>query len=122
MPTPVYRPAGSDSESDGYVNAKKNIPTKKERQRQLLIAEGRLPPSQAEVRFSARRSAQVTNYNEEGEDEFEESEDEMTPNYWAVAEEDTGPIIDKILDHRPKEGSGTILHPYVKFVLIASRG
>jgi 6-phosphogluconate dehydrogenase len=30
----------------------------------------------------------------------------MTPNYWAVAEEDTGPIIDKILDHRPKEGTG----------------
>ncbi|KAH5233598.1 hypothetical protein HBI62_043920 [Parastagonospora nodorum] len=110
QPTPVYRPAGSDSESDGYVNAKKNIPTKKERHRQLLVAEGRLPPSQAEVRFSARRSAQVTNYNEEGEDEFEESDDGQTPNYWAAAEEDTGPIIDKILDHRPKDG--TELDPF----------
>ena len=108
QPTPVYRPAGSDSESDGYVNAKKNIPTKKERHRQLLVAEGRLPPSHAEVRFSARRSAQVTNYNEEGEDEFEESDDGQTPNYWAAAEEDTGPIIDKILDHRPKDGTGML--------------
>lgn len=108
QPTPVFRATGSDSESDGYVNAKKNIPTRKERQRQLLVAEGRLPPSQAEVRFSARRTAQVTNYNEEGEDSFEEEEDDMTPNYWATAaEEDTGPIIDKILDHRPKEGTGT---------------
>jgi chromodomain-helicase-DNA-binding protein 1 len=106
QPTPVYRATGSDSESDGYVNAKKNIPTRKERQRQLLVAEGRLPPSQAEVRFSARRTAQRTNYNEDGEDSFEEEEDETTPNYWAVAEEDAGPIIDKILDHRPKEGSG----------------
>lgn len=102
----MYRPAGSDSESDGYVNAKKNIPSRKERQRQLLIAEGRLPPSQAEVRFSARRSAQVTNYNEDGEDSFEESENDMTPHHWAAVEEDTGPIIDKILDHRPKEGAG----------------
>jgi chromodomain-helicase-DNA-binding protein 1 len=105
--TPVYRAAGSDSESDGYVNAKKNIPTKKERQRQLLVAEGRLPPSQAEVRFSARRGAQITNYNEDGQDSFEEEEDETTPNYWAAAEEDTGPIIDKILDHRPKDETGT---------------
>lgn len=72
----------------------------------MLIAEGRLPPSQAEVRFSARRAAQVTNYNDDEADEFEESEDDMTPNHWAVAEEDTGPIIDKILDHRPKEGTG----------------
>jgi hypothetical protein len=43
----------------------------------------------------------VTNYNEDGEDSFEEEEDDMTPNYWAAApEEDVGPIIDKILDHR----------------------
>lgn len=43
----------------------------------------------------------MTNYNEDGQDSFEEEEDEMTPNYWATApEEDAGPIIDKILDHR----------------------
>jgi hypothetical protein len=103
----VYRATASDSESDGYVNAKKNIPTKKERQRLLLVAEGRLPPSRNEVRFSARRTAQVTNYNEEGEDSFEEEEEETTPNYWAsTTEADNGPIIDKILDHRPKEGTG----------------
>ncbi|KAF2856229.1 chromodomain helicase-like protein [Plenodomus tracheiphilus IPT5] len=106
QPTPVYRSAGSDSESDGYVGARRHIPTKKERQRQHLVAEGRLPPSQAEVRFSARRTAApVTNYNEDDEeDPFEEEEDETTPSYWATAVEDTGPIIDKILDHRPLDG------------------
>lgn len=37
---------------------------------------------------------------------FEEDEEELTPNYWANATEETGPIIDKILDHRPKDGTG----------------
>ncbi|RYN84148.1 Chromodomain helicase [Alternaria alternata] len=105
VPTPVYRSANSDSESDGYVGARRNIPTKKQRQRQQAVAAGREPPSQAEVRFSVRRSAQVANYNEEeDEDEFVEDDDDMTPNYWATAPEDTGPVIDKILDHRPKDG------------------
>jgi chromodomain-helicase-DNA-binding protein 1 len=35
-----------------------------------------------------------------------EEDDEMTSNYWATAPEDAGPIIDKILDHRPKDGLG----------------
>ncbi|OAL50586.1 hypothetical protein IQ07DRAFT_587238 [Pyrenochaeta sp. DS3sAY3a] len=108
--TPVFRSADSDSESDGYVGARRNIPTKKERQRQHLVAEGHLPPSQAEVRFSARRAAQVTNYNEDEEDMFEEDEEEMTPNYWANATEETGPVIDKILDHRPKDGTDYDYH------------
>ncbi|KAJ4367513.1 ATP-dependent DNA helicase Hrp3 [Neocucurbitaria cava] len=111
QPTPAFRAADSDSESDGYVGARRNIPTKKERQRQHLVAEGRAPPSQAEVRFSARRTAQVTNYNEDEEDDpFEEDEEETTPNYWVTAAEETGPMIDKILDHRPKED--TNLDPY----------
>jgi chromodomain-helicase-DNA-binding protein 1 len=89
------------------VGARRNIPTKKQRQRQQAVAAGREPPSQAEVRFSARRGAQVANYNEEeDEDEFVEDDDDMTPNYWATAPEDTGPVIDKILDHRPKDGLG----------------
>ncbi|KAF2866719.1 P-loop containing nucleoside triphosphate hydrolase protein [Massariosphaeria phaeospora] len=103
LPTPVHQSAGSESDSEGYVNARKNIPSKKERQRRLLVAEGRLPPSHAEVRFSSRRSKQVTNYNEEEEeDPFEEDEDAMASNYWADTVEETGPIIEKILDHRAK--------------------
>lgn len=30
----------------------------------------------------------------------------MTSAYWANAVEDAGPVIDKILDHRPKDGLG----------------
>jgi hypothetical protein len=91
------------------VGARRNIPTKKQRQRQHAVAAGREPPSQAEVRFSARRTAQVANYNEEeDEDEFVEDDDELTANYWANAAEENGPVIDKVLDHRPKEGIGTL--------------
>lgn len=72
-----------------------------------MIAAGQLPPSQVDVRFSSRRTKAVTNYNEEEEDDFDEDDDEsMTPNYWATTVEDTGPVIDKVLDHRPKEGVG----------------
>lgn len=83
------------------------MPTKKQRQRQMLVAAGQLPPSQAEVRFSSRRTKQVTNYNEDDEDNFEEDEDEnMTPDHGYNTVEYTGPHIDKVLDHRPKEGVG----------------
>lgn len=90
------------------MGARRNIPTKKEKQRRRLVAEGQEPPSHAEVRFSARRSRQVTNYNEdeEEEDPFAADEDDLPPNYWATAVEDTGPAIDKILDHRPKSDIG----------------
>jgi chromodomain-helicase-DNA-binding protein 1 len=82
------------------------MPTKKQRQRQLAVASGQLPPSRGEVRFSSRRSRQVTNYNEEEEDDFEEEvDDDSIPNYgWNTTAEDTGPAIDVVLDHRPKEG------------------
>ncbi|KAF2108545.1 chromodomain helicase-like protein [Lophiotrema nucula] len=102
-PTPVIQSADSGSDSDGYVGARRNIPTKKQKQRQAQVAAGLLPPSRGEVRFSSRRTNQVTNYNEDEEDQFEEDDaDETTPNYWANTVEDTGPAIDRILDHRAK--------------------
>lgn len=97
----MYRSADSESDSEGYVGARRNIPSKKERQRRLLVAEGQLPPSHAEVRFSSRRTKQVTNYNEDEDDPFEEDAEDLTPNYWVGAVEETGPIIDKVLGHRP---------------------
>lgn len=107
QPTPVYRSQDTDSdESDGFVGARRNIPSKKERQRRKMVAEGQLSPSHAEVRFSQRRTKAVTNYNEDGEDSFEEEEDDMTPNYWTAGIEESGPTIDRVLDHRPKPDIG----------------
>lgn len=110
VPTPVYQSAESESGSDDYVGARRNIPTKQQKRRNRLVAAGQLPPSHAEVRFSSRRSKQVTNYNEEEEDNFEEDEDEnMTPDQsWGATVEYTGPHIDKVLDHRPKDGIGML--------------
>ncbi|KAF1956241.1 hypothetical protein CC80DRAFT_71737 [Byssothecium circinans] len=110
QPTPVYQSADTGSESDGYVGARRNIPSKKERQRRQLVAEGKLSPSHGEVRFSARRTKQVTNYNEDESEQFEASEDDMTPNYWASTVEETGPAIDRVLDYKPKDD--TQLDPY----------
>ena len=90
------------------MGARRNIPTKKQRQRQHQVAAGLVPPSRGEIRFSSRRTKQITNYNEdEDEDMFDDDdEDNTTPNYWGTTVEDTGPAIDKVLDHRPKEGIG----------------
>ncbi|KAF2706596.1 chromodomain helicase-like protein [Pleomassaria siparia CBS 279.74] len=104
-PTPVIQSAGSESDSEGYVGARRNIPSKKEKQRHKLVAAGHLPPSQAEVRFSSRRTKQVTNYNEDEEDQFEEDvDDDAIPNYYSTIVEDAGPGIDKVVDYRLKEG------------------
>jgi chromodomain-helicase-DNA-binding protein 1 len=82
----------------------------------LLVAAGELPPSHAEVRFSSRRTKQVTNYNEDEEDPFEEEDvEDMTPNYWSTTVDDSGPTIDKILDHKPKEGIGMSYSLYKRF-------
>ncbi|KAF2496183.1 hypothetical protein BU16DRAFT_526699 [Lophium mytilinum] len=107
QPTPTLHSTGeSESESDTYVGARRNVPTKKQRQRQLQVAAGLLPPSHGEIRFSARQTKPVTNYNEdEDEDMFEEDDDETTPAYWETVVEDTSPAIDVVLDHRPQEGT-----------------
>ncbi|KAF2735213.1 chromo domain-containing protein 1 [Polyplosphaeria fusca] len=101
QPTPVLQSA-TESDSDGYVGPRRNLLTKKQRQRQQQVAAGLAPPSN-EVRFSSRRTKQVSSYNEDEEDIFEDGVEEMTPNNYSMLE-DTGPAIDKVLDHRLKDG------------------
>ena len=100
QPTPVIGSLSpSDSESDAYGGRRGKL-TKKQKHRFLHSAN--LTPSHAEVRFSTRRAAKVSNYNEDDDDEmFLEDEDpnNLTPNYW-VGEEDNSPAIDVILNHR----------------------
>jgi len=64
------------------------------------------------VRFSTRRAAKVSTYNENDEDdEDEEDSDVLTPNYWTGdAVDENVPAIDIILKHRRKEDS-TGAHP-----------
>lgn len=104
QPTPASLTSDSDSDSDVYVGARRNALTKKQRRHQHQVANGLAPPSHAEVRFSTRRAAKITNYNEE-EEEDEEADLEMTPNYWLAEAEDDTPAIDVVLDHRIKADS-----------------
>ncbi|KAF2088907.1 chromo domain-containing protein 1 [Saccharata proteae CBS 121410] len=98
--------APSDSESDAYVGPRRSAPTKKQKKRQQLVAAGRAPPSQAEVRFSTRRAAQVISYNEDQDDDmFSEDDSEGTPAGQWIYEEDTSPAVDRVILHRLKEGS-----------------
>ncbi|TKX23892.1 SNF2 family N-terminal domain-containing protein 7 [Elsinoe australis] len=99
------RQTGSGSDSDDVYGGARGRDFAK-RHRRLQAAASRDSPGLGDVRFSTRRAAKVSNYNEnEDDDMFEEDDTEnMTPNYWATAEEDTSPAIDVVLNHRVKDG------------------
>lgn len=94
-------PTDDDSSEDEY-GAKR---TKTKRRRRRLLQESAVPPG--EVRFSTRKAARVTNYNEDDDDEFEEPVPQPGEDGYVYQEEepDVGGI-DVILDHRPREGVG----------------
>lgn len=103
QPTPVVEsPTDSDDDSDAYGGRRAKL-TKKQRRRLLQSAEN-LTPAHAEIRFSTRRAAKVSNYNEDDDDDMFEDDDPdtMTPNYWANGQEDNSPAIDIVLNHRLK--------------------
>ncbi len=90
---------GDDSDAYGGRRAKLS---RKQRRRLLQSAES-LTPQHAEIRFSTRRAAKVNNYNEDEDDDmFMEDDETLTPNVWANGQEDTGPAIDMVLNHRLK--------------------
>ncbi|KAJ5246886.1 Chromodomain helicase hrp3 [Penicillium chermesinum] len=93
--------SASGSDSDEYGGKRARASQAKRRLKQAAVME----PSHAEVRFSTRNAAKVSNYNEDEDDSiFEEDADELAPNYWGSYEEDTRPAVDVVLNHRLKEG------------------
>lgn len=101
--------SNSDSDEDVYGGARGRDFRKK--QRRLLNASGRDTPTHGEVRFSTRRAAKVSNYNEDEEHGFSEEDDSEnhTPNYWAGGAEEYASAIDLVLNHRVVEGKGPII-------------
>lgn len=101
-------PSDSESESDIYGGARNRAVSKRQRRRLLQSAAGLTPPTHGEVRFSTRKAAKVSNYNEDNDDMFSEDEtDMMTPNYWAAGAEENVPAIDAVLNHRLKDDLST---------------
>ncbi|KAL3480248.1 SNF2 family N-terminal domain-containing protein [Aspergillus californicus] len=90
-----------DSGSDEYGGNRARA--NKAKRRRLLQSSASSVPSHAEVRFSTRNAARVSNYNEDDEDSmFEDDVDDTTPNYWVNTEEDDRPAVDVVLNHRPR--------------------
>lgn len=109
--TPVVGfPSDSDGDSDAYGGRRAKL-SKKQRRRILQSAES-LTPQHAELRFSTRRAAKVSTYNEDEDDDmFDEDDPEtLTPNYWVNGEEDNSPAIDIVLNHRLKADITTPTH------------
>ena len=69
----------------------------------MLSTSAQAMPTHAELRFSTRRAAKVSTYNEDESDDFEEEALDLTPNYWANTYDESVPAIDAILNHRPRE-------------------
>ncbi|KAH0843319.1 Chromodomain helicase hrp3 [Fonsecaea pedrosoi] len=111
QPTPIVEsPSDSDDDSDAYGGRRAKL-SKKQRRRLLQSAES-LTPQHAEIRFSTRRAAKVSTYNEDDDDDMFEDDDPetMTPNYWVNGQEDNSPAIDIVLNHRLKADVTTPTH------------
>ena len=100
--------SASDSEDDVYGGQRGRTFAKKHRQRLQAPASGGGTPNLSEVRFSTRRAAKVTTYNEDDDLGLSEEDTEnLTPNYWTYVD-DPSPAIDQVLNHRLKEGSDAL--------------
>ena len=94
----------SDSDVDAYGGSRRAHAAKKQNRR-LVQSTRDTTPSHAEVRFSTRKAARVSNYNEDDDDMFDDEAD-MIPQSWAAGVEDNTPAIDVVLNHRLREGTG----------------
>ena len=92
-----------ESDSDAYGGIRRSHLGKKQHRR-LIQSTRDTTPSHGEIRFSTRKAAKVSNYNEDDDDMFDDEAD-MIPQSWAAAE-DNSPAIDVVLNHRLREGSG----------------
>lgn len=93
----------SESEIDAYGGPRRRLPVKKHRR--LLQPANPPSTSHGEVRFSTRKAAKVSTYNEDDDDIFDDDEDMLTPNYWPTGPDENLPAIDIVLDHRLREDS-----------------
>lgn len=95
----------SDSDSDaGSYNKNRPRPfTAKKQHRRLIQTAADSPPTHGEVRFSTRKAAKVSNYNEDDDDIFDDDED-MLPQYqYSTMLGEVVPEVDIILKHRLRE-------------------
>lgn len=97
-------PSDSDSDIDAYGGSRRAFAAKKQ-QRRLQQPARDITPAHGEVRFSTRRAAKVSNYNEDDDDMFDDEADILQTGYYYV-EEDNSRAIDVVLNHRLRDDAG----------------
>ena len=88
---------------DAYSGPRRRRGNSKKQQRRLLHSVLDSAPTHGEVRFSTRKAAKVSNYNEDDDDEFNDELETLTPNYWPTGPDENVPAIDAVLNHRLRE-------------------
>lgn len=107
--TPSARsPSDSESDIDAYGGSRRALAAKKH-QRRLLQPTRDITPAHGEVRFSTRKAAKVSNYNEDDDDMFDDEADTL-PQSWAAGMEENVPAIDVVLNHRLREGTSKLFY------------
>ena len=104
QPTPSAPESSTDTESDvdAYGSSRRKGSNGKKAHRRLVQTASNHAPAHAEVRFSTRNAAKVSNYNEDdNEEEFQE--EETTPVYWPNVADVEVAAIDAVLNHRLRD-------------------
>lgn len=100
-------PSDSESDIDGYGGSRRAVAAKKQQRRSLQPARD-ITPAHGEVRFSTRKAAKVSNYNEDDDDMFDDEADMMPQNNWDVSPEENVPAIDAVLNHRLRDDTSKL--------------
>ena len=95
-------PSESESDIDAYGGSRRAA-AKKNHRRSVQPTRD-ITPAHGEVRFSTRKAAKVSNYNEDDDDMFDDEADMVPQGYWMAGPEEDVPAIDAVLNHRPHGG------------------
>lgn len=91
-------PSESESDIDAYGGSRRAAAKKNNRRSVQPIRD--TTPAHGEVRFSTRKAARVSNYNEDDDDMFDDEADMVPQEYWTAGPEEDVPAIDAVLNHR----------------------
>ena len=91
-------PSESESDIDAYGGSRRAAPKKTHRRSVQPTRD--ITPAHGEVRFSTRKAAKVSNYNEDDDDMFDDEADMVPQGYWVAGPDENVPAIDAVLDHR----------------------
>lgn len=102
LPSRSAASSDEDSESDEYGGAKPR--GNKGKRRRLMQSGSSVEPMHGEIRFSTRRAAKVSNYNEDEDDDdlLDEDDAQYAADYWVYQPDENIPAIDVVLNHRYK--------------------